>query len=308
MGRKKFKENKVNSKIEFRTCNEIRVSDHPDSRTIHGLAIAVESKSELLGGQFYETIKRNAVDETLIKSNDIKLYMNHDSSQGTIARSKFGKGSMRLLVTDRGLEFETEVPDTAKGDEVLEGIRRGDIDACSFAFIPDSVTWTENEDGTFSRDINSFKMIDELSILSEAPAYPATSVDMRSLDDFKKFEEEKKESTDDNMPEPKSKDYRSADEEQEKEKDAEVKNGDPAVVAPKEDEEENKRAEEEEKPADEEENRSEDEEKKEEEKTEEKSEEDKQDEEEKSSDEPDDEDEEDRDLASYYKSLRSLLN
>lgn len=292
--------------LEYRHVVGLRAN--PDSRKIGGLAIAVESRSELMGGQFYETIKRSAVDDALIKSNDIKLYMNHDSAQGTIARSKFGKGSLRLFVTDRGLEFETDVPNTAKGDEVLEGIRRGDIDACSFAFMADSVTWTENEDGTFSRDINSFKMVDECSILSCLPAYPATSVDMRSLDDFKKFEEEKKESTDDNMPEPKSKDYRSADEEQEKEKDTEVKNGDPAVVAPKEDEEENKRAEEEEKPADEEENRSEDEEKKEEEKTEEKSEEDKQDDEEKSSDEPDDEDEEDRDLASYYKSLRSLLN
>lgn len=291
--------------LEYRHVVGLRAL--PDSRKIGGLAIAVESRSELMGGQFYETIKRSAVDENLIKSNDIKLYMNHDSTQGTIARSKFGKGSLRLFITDRGLEFETEVPSTAKGDEVLEGIRRGDIDACSFAFMADSVTWTENEDGTFSRDINSFKMVDECSILSCLPAYSATEVDFRSLDDFKKFEEEKKDSIDDNMPEPKTKDYRAADEEQEKEKDTEVKNGDPAVVAPKDEEQE--RAQDEEKPVDEEENRSEDDEKKEEEETEEKSEEDEQEKEEKSSDEPDEEEdkEEDRDLASYYQSLRSLL-
>lgn len=176
-----------NKRFEIRTTGALTADN--ESRKIGGLAIAVESKSELLGGAFYETIKRSAVDEALIKSNDIKLYMNHDSTQGTIARSKFGNGSLRLFVTDRGLEFETEVPDTEKGNEVLEGIRRGDIDACSFAMIPDSVTWSELDNNLYQRDINSFKVVDEISILSCLPAYSATEVDMRSLDDFKSYEE-----------------------------------------------------------------------------------------------------------------------
>ena len=119
--------------------------------------------------------------------------MNHDSSQGTFARSKFGKGSLRLFVTDRGIEFETELPNTASGDELLEGIRRGDYDALSFAFAPDKEEWEENEDGTYNRTIRSIAFLDEISILSCAPAYEATEVKLRSLEDFK---EEKRQAED----------------------------------------------------------------------------------------------------------------
>lgn len=289
-------EKNMKKNLEYR--NVVGLRSIPESRKIGGLAIAVETKSELLGGSFVETIKRSAVSDEMIKANDIKLYMNHDSSQGTIARSKFGKGSLRLFVTDRGLEFETEVPNTAKGDEVLEGIRRGDIDACSFAFMPDSVTWTENEDGTFSRDINSFKLVDECSILSCLPAYSATEVDMRSLDDFKSYEEtraadeDKEEKVEEKSEEEEEKvEEKSAEDEEQK---VETKSEDD----PDEDE-------------DEEERQDDQEEKEETEDIEEKSEDNNEDEEER--DDPDEKEDdsaesEDEDLREYYQSLRSLIS
>ena len=271
-----------NKRFEIRTTGALTANK--ESRKIGGLAIAVESKSELLGGAFYETIKRSAVDEALIKSNDIKLYMNHDSTQGTIARSKFGNGSLRLFVTDRGLEFETEVPDTEKGNEVLEGIRRGDIDACSFAMIPDSVTWSELDNNLYQRDINSFKVVDEISILSCLPAYSATEVDMRSLDDFKSYEETRAE---DEKPADKPEE-----EEQEETKSEET---------PKEEEEHKS---EDEKPADkpeeEEENADRDNASEEENKPEEE-------EQKAEQDEKEDAEEEDRMLSEYYTSLRALI-
>ena len=135
----------------------------------------------------------DALTEDLINEHDVKLYLNHDSSQGTFARSKFGKGSLRLFVTDRGIEFETELPNTASGDELLEGIRRGDYDALSFAFAPDKEEWEENEDGTYNRTIRSIAFLDEISILSCAPAYEATEVKLRSLENFK---EEKRQAED----------------------------------------------------------------------------------------------------------------
>lgn len=171
---------------------EIRSNDE-NSRKISGLAIPAESRSELLYGEFYETISKDALTEDLINEHDVKLYMNHDSSQGTFARSKFGKGSLRLFVTDRGIEFETELPNTASGDELLEGIRRGDYDALSFAFAPDKEEWEENEDGTYNRTIRSIAFLDEISILSCAPAYEATEVKLRSLENFK---EEKRQAED----------------------------------------------------------------------------------------------------------------
>lgn len=182
-----------NNNLEIRNITtEIR-SNEENSRKISGLAIPAESRSELLYGEFYETISKDALTEDLINEHDVKLYMNHDSSQGTFARSKFGKGSLRLFVTDRGIEFETELPNTASGDELLEGIRRGDYDALSFAFAPDKEEWEENEDGTYNRTIRSIAFLDEISILSCAPAYEATEVKLRSLENFK---EEKRQAED----------------------------------------------------------------------------------------------------------------
>lgn len=182
-----------NNNLEIRNITtEIR-SNEENSRKISGLAIPAESRSELLYGEFYETISKDALTEDLINEHDVKLYMNHDSSQGTFARSKFGKGSLRLFVTDRGIEFETELPNTASGDELLEGIRRGDYDALSFAFAPDKEEWEENEDGTYNRTIRSIAFLDEISILSCAPAYEATEVKLRSLE---KFKEEKRQAED----------------------------------------------------------------------------------------------------------------
>lgn len=185
-----------NNNLEIRNITtEIR-SNEENSRKISGLAIPAESRSELLYGEFYETISKDALTEDLINEHDVKLYMNHDSSQGTFARSKFGHGSLRLFVTDRGIEFETELPNTASGDELLEGIRRGDYDALSFAFAPDKEEWEENEDGTYNRTIRSIAFLDEISILSCAPAYEATEVKLRSLENFKEEKHKEKEERD----------------------------------------------------------------------------------------------------------------
>lgn len=187
---------KMKNNLEIRNITtEIR-STEENSRKISGLAIPAESRSELLYGEFYETISKDALTEDLINSHDVKLYLNHDSSQGTFARSKFGKGSLRLFVTDRGIEFETELPNTAFGDMLLEGIRRGDFDALSFAFAPEDEEWKDNGDGTYDRTIRSISLLDEISILSCAPAYEATEVNIRSLENFKEEKRAEKEEHD----------------------------------------------------------------------------------------------------------------
>lgn len=185
----------TSNNLEIRNfISELRAIEE-NSRLIRGLAIPVGSRSDLLYGEFYETIEPTAL-EDVIDRFDVKLYLNHDPSQGTYGRSKFGKGSLRLFLTDRGLEFETEAPNTAFGDALLEGIRRGDFDAMSFAFAPDDEQWVNNGDGTYNRTIKHIGLLDEISILSVTPAYSATEVACRSLENFKeeqrKAEEAKK--------------------------------------------------------------------------------------------------------------------
>jgi hypothetical protein len=181
----------MKNKLEIRSIGNFE--NEENTRKIHGLAIPVESLSGLLYGEFYETISRDAVNDELIQSNDVKLYLNHDASQGTFARSKYGNGSLKLFVTGRGLEFETELPETEKGNELLKGIERGDYDAISFAFVVGEEHFDNkpNNDGTWNRYIDKIAMLDEISILSVAPAYDATSVNLRSLELVKeKYQEE----------------------------------------------------------------------------------------------------------------------
>lgn len=163
-----------------------------DSRTITGLAIPVESRSALLG-DFYEVIRSSAVNDELIRNNDIKIYLDHDPSQGVYARSKYGIGTLDLDITERGLEFSFEAPNTVFGNALLEGIRRGDYDACSFGFYVGKDEWEYNTDGTFTRSIESFAGIEEISILAMEPAYPQTEVARRSLDTFKEEQRAKEE-------------------------------------------------------------------------------------------------------------------
>lgn len=179
-------------KLEIRNYNvELRAAT--ESRTITGLAIPVESRSSLLG-DFYEVIRSSAINDELIQSNDIKVYLDHNPGQGTFARSKYGNGSLSLSITERGLEFSFDAPNTVFGDALLEGVKRGDYDQMSFGFYVGEDKWDMNEDGTYVRSILSFAGLEEISILSQLPAYPQTEVANRSLEEFKeaKAEEERK--------------------------------------------------------------------------------------------------------------------
>lgn len=176
----------IKNNIEIRSFQtELTTSEDNESRVIRGLAIPIESRSELLNGEFYEVIRSSAVNNDLILNNDIRLLVNHDEAQGTYGRSKRGKGSLKLYITERGLEFETELPNNAYGNYLLDGIRRGDFDEMSFAFIVDKDEWKKNNDGTYERSIVSFGLLTELSVLSVKAAYSATNVNVRSLESFK---------------------------------------------------------------------------------------------------------------------------
>lgn len=165
-----------------------------ESRKIHGLAIPVNSRSAFIrdkDGEYFETILPSAVNEDLIKNNDVKVFINHDMTQGTFARSKYGTGTLNLFVTERGLEFEFEAPNTVFGNALIEGIKRGDYDAVSFMFMPGKDKWTYDENGRELHIVESFARLGEISILSLMPAFPVTDVELRSLENFKQEQETK---------------------------------------------------------------------------------------------------------------------
>ena len=64
---------------------------------------------------------------------------------------------------DTGLKYRFDAPNTALGDELLEGIMRGDISTSSFAFTIESDNWTKKEDGSYLRTITKFKELYDVS-------------------------------------------------------------------------------------------------------------------------------------------------
>lgn len=172
---------------------EIRLGDNAtssESRHIEGYAIVFNSLSNDLGG-FREIIERGAITDELIKNSDIVCLMNHDIKKGLLARSYHGRGSLKLDIDEHGLHYSFEAPKTALGDEVLEGIRRGDISKCSFAFVCGEDVWDKDEKtGEYIRHVKKIKNLYDVSLVYH-PAYEETEAiaDTRGLDELKAQEE-----------------------------------------------------------------------------------------------------------------------
>ena len=171
--------------IEYRNFNlELRGED--ESRHIEGYGSVFNSRSLDLGG-FQEIIAPGAFDGVIEKS-DVKALLDHNAERGILARSRNGKGSLSLELDERGLKYSFDAPHTNLGDEVVEGLKRGDYSQSSFAFTVESESWTKEEDGSYLRTINKIGNLYDVSIVAN-PAYTDTSVALRSLDAFKAQEE-----------------------------------------------------------------------------------------------------------------------
>lgn len=173
--------------MKERRMIEDNITTLPDSRKVEGYAVVFNSESKNLGG-FVEVIDAKALDGVLERS-DVLCLLNHNEDKGVLARSNKGKGSLTLEVDDIGLRFSFEAPNTALGDELLEGLRRGDISTSSFAFKVSDDKWTKRDDGTYLRTINGIQELFDVSPVYKA-AYDATSVkaDTRGMDEAKAAE------------------------------------------------------------------------------------------------------------------------
>lgn len=162
--------------IETRAGQSFTVDD--DSRKIEGYAIVFNSLSHDLGG-FREIISPDAIEGVLERSCILAL-LNHDESRGVLARYRDGTGSLELTVDEKGLKYRFEAPHTQLGDELVEGIKRGDITTSSFAFTIAEEEWCQNENGEHIRTIKKFEQLFDISPVYRE-AYGDTTVALRNL-------------------------------------------------------------------------------------------------------------------------------
>lgn len=156
----------------------------PDSRKVTGYAVVFNRESDGIAG-FKEVITPHSLDGVIEKS-DVLCLLNHNEEKGVLARCNKGTGSLTLEIDENGLKYTFEAPNTALGDELIEGIKRGDISTSSFSFSVVSDKWDKLEDGTYLRTIEEIEELFDVSPVYRA-AYSSTSVtvDTRGLDELK---------------------------------------------------------------------------------------------------------------------------
>lgn len=172
---------------EIRNYGGLRaLNGQSNGRTIQGYAIVFNSQSEDMG--FREIIHPEAVTDELLKNSDIIAKFNHSDNR-VLARSKYGEGTLKLTIDNVGLRYEFEAPNTSTGNELLELVSRGDIDASSFAFEVDSEkeTWERDENNNVVRHIYGFKRLFDVSPVT-VPAYSETTCSARAKDKLNEAE------------------------------------------------------------------------------------------------------------------------
>ena len=174
--------------IEVRFTELKASSVNPNNRVITGTAVVFGSISEPLGekGDYREVIQAGAITQELIDQSDVKCLWNHNTNSGILARWNKGKGTLKIILYPERIDISFTAKKTALGDEILEGIRCGDITAMSFAFRKSQGGdyYKRQADGSILRVITSIDLFNDVSFVSE-PAYTATKCDLRGLDEFK---------------------------------------------------------------------------------------------------------------------------
>lgn len=163
---------------------ELRAETDPENGEvplIRGYASVFNSWSQDLGG-FREMIMPGAFARSLANGDDVVALYNHDPSLMLGRRSS---GTLRASEDSTGLMVEIKPPNTSVGRDVLELVRRGDLKGMSFAFtLPNPKTdqkWMRGDSGDL-REIHRANLHD-VSVVTD-PAYPDTSVGVRSLNEW----------------------------------------------------------------------------------------------------------------------------
>ena len=152
---------------------EIRV-DSGEQPKIVGHAAVFDKLSVNLGG-FREKIAPGAF-ANAIKKNDIRALWNHDPNF-VLGRNK--SKTLTLAEDEKGLAIEIVPPDAQWAKDLMETMRRGDVDQMSFGFrvIKDNWEFVEGKDSI--RTLQEVELCDVSPVTF--PAYPQTDVKVRSI-------------------------------------------------------------------------------------------------------------------------------
>jgi HK97 family phage prohead protease len=141
-----------------------------DGRTIAGIVAPFDTPAQIhdIDGRYIETIDRRAFDRTLAErgAERVKLLVQHQSRNLPIGRAHV------LRPEARGLYGELRVSQTEHGDEVLELVRDGALDAFSIGFRPVRDQWARDRSTRRLLEVR----LDEVSVVAFA-AYDSARIE-----------------------------------------------------------------------------------------------------------------------------------
>lgn len=191
------KVDKNQEKRQLTTKIELRSADEAESDgVVEGYALKFEKWSERLW-YFKEIISRSALD-TADMSNVIACF-NHKQDYPLARNTVEGDiGKLELTVDNIGLKFRFKPTNTSYAKDLVENIRSGVVNQCSFVFSldysdDDVDEWRYNDDeDIYERRINKIERIHDISIVT-TPAYSDTEavVGARSKEKVEALKEER---------------------------------------------------------------------------------------------------------------------
>ena len=173
-----------NPNKEIRTFNvqNLELRQEGDENVVVGYGSVFNTLSNELGG-FREIIAEGAFEGRL--NDDVRFLINHEG----LPLARTTNGTLTLSTDERGLKYEARVANTSTGRDLVELMRNGTINQSSFAFVVEDDSW-EVREGVNIRTINKVSRLYDVSAVTY-PAYEEASVALRSMEEWKKTENEK---------------------------------------------------------------------------------------------------------------------
>lgn len=151
---------------------EVR-EDSNGQPVIRGYAAVFDAPTRI--GNFTEVIARGAFDEVM-HTADVRALFNHDPNMILARRHSDGSGTLKLSTDSHGLAYEFTPGTQTYARDLVESMKRGDINASSFAFTIEEQQWSDDH---AQRTVQKVGMLLDIAPVTY-PAYPQTEAALRN--------------------------------------------------------------------------------------------------------------------------------
>lgn len=169
--------------VERRFNHEIRLIQREEGNkglpVIEGHAAVFDQETVIRSFwyDFREKFVAGAFAKDIAAKADVRALIDH-MSEKVIGRTK--SGTLRISEDKTGLFTSTDPSDTSDGRDIVERIRRGDVDGMSIGFYIRKQVWVVDEAQDMElREIHDVQLVDISPVTF--PAYPQTDVSVRKM-------------------------------------------------------------------------------------------------------------------------------